>query len=379
MSAVFDAVLGRPHLNHLLESYAQQPVHAYLYLGPSGSQREAGAFATAAALLCEQGGCGTCTTCQRVLSRVHPDVLFLELEARVVSVEQLDSLLKFAEHRPLEGKALTVDQLREDLIPFADRRPLEGSRKVAIVPDISGIEDKAPIILKTLEEPYPGTFFILLTTELTPGMSTVASRCTTVQFPPVPEAELRRSLEGRGLSEEQLGEIVQASLGSLNRADLLADDPAFLARLALWRSAPERLDGSGAASAALARDLLAAIDESLEPLKARQERELAERDRAAEQFGNRSVESKKNMTDRHKRVIARFMNDELHAGLGVLARCYAEAALREDLETPHSQRLARQAASAVDVVTEAQQALSRNVGKPLVLGNLFSRIASSPA
>ena len=357
MSAVFDAVLGRPHLNHLLESYAQQPVHAYLYLGPSGSQRETAAFATAAALLCEQGGCGSCTTCQRVLGRVHPDVFFLELE----------------------GKALTVDQLREDLIPFADRRPLEGSRKVAIVPDISGIEDKAPIILKTLEEPYPGTFFILLTTELTPGMSTVASRCTTVQFPPVPEAELRRSLEGRGLSEEQLGEIVQASLGSLNRADLLADDPAFLARLALWRSAPERLDGSGAASAALARDLLAAIDESLEPLKARQERELAERDRAAEQFGNRSVESKKNMTDRHKRVIARFMNDELHAGLGVLARCYAEAALREDLETPHSQRLARQAASAVDVVTEAQQALSRNVGKPLVLGNLFSRIASSPA
>ena len=200
MSAVFDAVLGRPHLNHLLESYARQPVHAYLYLGPSGSQRETAAFATAAALLCEQGGCGSCTTCQRVLGRVHPDVFFLELE----------------------GKALSVEQLREHLIPFADRRPLEGSRKIAIVPDISGIEDKAPMILKTLEEPYPGTFFILLASELTPGMATIASRCTTVQFPPVPETALRRSLEGRGLSEEQLGEIVQASLGSLNRAELLS-------------------------------------------------------------------------------------------------------------------------------------------------------------
>lgn len=354
MSAVFDVVLGRPKLVEQLERHVAHPVHAYLYLGAPGSQREDAAFATAAALLCEHGGCGTCTTCQRVLSRVHPDIHFAELEGSEIKRDQLDAILSFADHRPLEG-----------------------SRQVAIVPDISGIEQLAPVILKTLEEPYPGTFFVLLATELTPGMSTIASRCTTVQFPPVPEAELRRLLEARGLAEDQVAEITQAALGSVTRASLLADDPAFLTRLELWRSAPERLDGSGAACAALAKEILTALDESLEPLKARQEAELERRDQDADRYGNRTVETKRNMVDRHKRVLRRYRTNELVAGLGVLQRRYAEQAMDVEPSSPPSLRLARQATAAVEAITQARSAITRNLTEHLVLESLFAKISSS--
>lgn len=357
MSGVFASLVGRPELVDLLERYARRPSHAFLYLGPRGSQRETAAFATAAALLCAEGGCGTCTTCQRVLRRVHPDVRYLELE----------------------GKAIKKDQVRELAQDFATHRPLEGTRQVAIVPDISGIEDEAPVILKTLEEPYPGTFFILLATELTPGMATIASRCTTVRFPPVPEAELVRLLGERGLPDDQVAEIAQASLGSVTRAGLLADDPAFLARLALWRSVPDRLDGSGSACAALAREVLAAIEQALEPLLARHARELEERLEAAERYGPRSVESKGSMEARHKRIERRYRTEDLVAGLGVLQRCYAQRALAADLGTPRGQRAAATAARVVDAVTEARLALNRNASELLLLESLFSKITTPTA
>lgn len=353
MSGVFDALLGRPQLNELLGRYAQHPVHAYLYLGPAGSQRETAAFASAAALLCEQGGCGTCTTCQRVLKRVHPDVHYVALEGSAIQRRQLDELLSFAEHRPLEG-----------------------SRQVAIVPDISGIENLAPVILKTLEEPYPGTFFILLATELTPGMATIASRCTTVQFPPVPEAELVRILEQRGLPAAQVAEVAQASLGSISRAELLVDDPNFLARLALWRSAPERLDGSGAACAALTAEILSSVDAALAPLQRRHAREQEERLEAAERYGSRTVETKRSMEDRHKRIERRYRNDELVAGLGVLQRRYAEQALAIDPSSQRSLRSARRAADAVAAITEARVALRRNATDFVLLDALFAKVSA---
>ena len=48
--------------------------HAWLFTGPPGSGRSNAAVAFAAALECEQAGCGQCHACHTVLAGSHADV-----------------------------------------------------------------------------------------------------------------------------------------------------------------------------------------------------------------------------------------------------------------------------------------------------------------
>ena len=76
MADVFSGILGQPKVRDYLRTSlnAGRITHAYLFSGPAGSNKTQAAFAFAAALLCEHGGCGQCDSCKRVLRHVHPDV-----------------------------------------------------------------------------------------------------------------------------------------------------------------------------------------------------------------------------------------------------------------------------------------------------------------
>jgi len=65
--------------------------HAYLFVGPAGSGKRTAALLLACALVCEDGGCGTCAACARVRRGAHPDVRVLAPEgASGYLVEQID-------------------------------------------------------------------------------------------------------------------------------------------------------------------------------------------------------------------------------------------------------------------------------------------------
>ena len=99
---------------------------------------------------------------------------------------------------PEEGKKFTADAASALLADCA-LKPLERDKKLFI---ISGFNEAAPIIqnklLKTLEEPYEGVYFLLGATSLAPVLDTVKSRVKTLTVPPFSESEIFSALERKG-------------------------------------------------------------------------------------------------------------------------------------------------------------------------------------
>jgi DNA polymerase-3 subunit delta' len=341
-------VFGQEAATAALRAAAGAPVHAYLFVGPAGVGRRTAARQFAAALLCLAGAGDDCEVCRRVLEGVHPDVAVYERE----------------------GARLSIGDCRE-ITRLALRSSAEGGRKVIVIPDLDLAAQVAPALLKTLEEPPAGTVFIGLAEHVPPELSTIASRCVRVDFRPLPESVLAAALEADGVDAATAAEAASGSGGSLERARLLASDPGFAARRALWHNVPDRLDGTGTAVAALADELLASADELLEPLRARQQAEADELEARAERYGERGS-GRKELGDRHKREQRRVRMDELRAGLATLAGAY-----RDRLVAAADGAGGRRALAALDALAAANDALERNPNEALLVQSLLVRLTEA--
>ena len=123
MSDAFDAVVGQPGVVAQLRAAAVSPVHAYLLVGPEGAGARAAAVAFSAALLCPNGGDGTCRDCRLALAGEHPDALT---------------------YAP-EGAFLRVGDA-EEIVRLALRSPMEGTRKVLILTELHRIQSAGPAL-----------------------------------------------------------------------------------------------------------------------------------------------------------------------------------------------------------------------------------------
>jgi DNA polymerase-3 subunit delta' len=226
-------VVGQDRALAQLRAASRAPVHAYLLVGPPGSGKRAAALGFAAALLCADGGCGICSTCRRVAHGSHPDVTVVE---RV-------------------GPRIYVDQAKE-IARTALLSPLEGTRRVLVLVDFHLVQDAAPALLKTIEEPPPGTVFVVLADYVPPELVTIASRCVRLDFDLVPEERIVDALVADGVAREVAQDAARAAGGRVDRARLLAADPDVGARRAAWEAVPARLDGTGATAAIVAGELL---------------------------------------------------------------------------------------------------------------------------
>ncbi|MFL6098720.1 MAG: DNA polymerase III subunit delta' [Actinomycetales bacterium] len=129
--------------------------HAWLFTGPPGSGRSVAARAFAAALQCPKGGCGQCHECRTALGGSHADV-------SVVATELL---------------SIKTEQARE-LVQLAARRPTLGRWRVIIIEDADRLtETAADVLLKAIEEPPPGTVWMLCAPSLEDVIVTIRSRC----------------------------------------------------------------------------------------------------------------------------------------------------------------------------------------------------------
>ncbi|MGH9088938.1 MAG: DNA polymerase III subunit delta' [Acidimicrobiales bacterium] len=348
-ASLFAGVVGQPAAVTALRAAARHPVHAYLFRGAPGTGSREAARAFAAALLCPSGGCGACDVCRQALAGTHPDLVVVERT----------------------GASLGVDDARR-LVGLAQRRPFEADRQVLVVTDVHLATRSAPALLKTVEEPPQSTVFVLLADDLPPELVTVASRCVEVPFPPVPQAAAVAWLVARGTTTDRARLLAEGAGGDIDRARLLAEDTGFADRSALWRTVPSGLDGHGAAAGALARELLAAVDGALGPLRARHAEELAALATDAETLGDRGVPSSKEVADRQHREERRWRADELRAGLGMLARAYRQR--MADLAASGAPDELRGYGEAVDLVTETAAALRRNPNETLLLESLLVRL-----
>jgi DNA polymerase-3 subunit delta' len=357
---LFSEVVGQPAAVAQLVTAAARPVHAYLLQGPPGSGKRAAAAAFAAALLCPSGGCGVCDTCRRVMAGTHPDVIVVERA----------------------GASLDVDAARS-VVARAQRRPFEADRQVVVIPDVHLADRAAPALLKTLEEPPPSTVFVLLAEDMPPSLATVASRCATIAFLPLSESTVASWLVTRGIDEDRALAVAVASGGRLDRARLLAEDPAFEERRHRWRSVPQRLDGTGAAAAQVAADLLSLTGEALGPLREQHAAERADMEARAEATGTTVATPRRQLEERHRREERRWQTDELRVGLAALAGVYRDRLLAsvgagDDESSPGSvARTAeeRRAARHERAIGECSVGLDRNAQEGLLMEALMVELS----
>ena len=366
MTDLYDTVIGQPRAVTALRAAASRPVHAYLLVGPAGTGKAAAATGFAAALLCPTAGNHTtaelCDSCRRVLGGVHPDVIVVERE----------------------GASIGMAAARE-VIRTAHMSPVEGDRKVIVLHDFHLVRDTGPALLKTLEEPPATTVFVVLAEYLPRELLTIASRCVQIGFDPLSPGQVRDALVVAGVAPERAAALAEASGGRLERARLLAADPRFEARRQAWHDIPSKLDGSGATAARLADELVGLLDESVGPLKARQDTEregLVERNaRNAEVVaGGRAAKGRARATkailnagvaeleERHRREQRRQRTDELRTGLAILAAAY-----RERLAGSGRRDTAIAAVGAIDRTVKS---LEFNPGELLALQALLARLGS---
>jgi DNA polymerase-3 subunit delta' len=182
--------------------------HALVFTGPRGVGKCTTALLCAAALLCPGGEPDACASCLKVARGVHPDLHLLEAEGNQILIDQV---------RDLEG------ELRI--------KPKESRRKVAIIDEAGTMnQEAANAFLKTLEEPPPETFIILVVESREALLETVASRCHEVRFSALGKRDIEAFLTNKeGLEELEAERLARLSGGIFGRALLWARNPELAA------------------------------------------------------------------------------------------------------------------------------------------------------
>jgi DNA polymerase-3 subunit delta' len=209
--------------------------HALLVHGPRGIGKHALALHFAQALLCETPredglACGTCAGCRYAVAGQHPDLMRLEL------------LVVDPEEDTLEAvDSIGVDRVRS-LTEFVHLTSHRQRAKVAVIAPAERMNPAAAnALLKTLEEPPPGTFLILVSDQPGRVPATLRSRCRLLAAPMPTWAAACAWLAEKGVKAPQLV-LAQAS-GAPLRAAAQAD-PAVQEERRAWvaaLTAPETL------------------------------------------------------------------------------------------------------------------------------------------
>jgi len=346
---VLHSLAGQEQAVAELRAALTAPVHAYLFVGPPGSGKKAAAQAFAAGVLCASGGCATCDVCARVTSGAHPDVVLVERDGASISV----------------GTAREIRRL-------ALRTPNEGGRKVLTLDEFHLVSrEAASTLLKVVEEPPPRTVFVILAEHVPAELVTIASRCVRIEFRALRPEEISALLVTEGIDSSVAALAAAAAGGRLDRARLLAVDAGFASRQDRWRSAPGRLDGTGASVATVVAELIDMLaSAAVEPLKARHGVELAELDERVQRTGERGS-GRKEIESRHKRELKRLRTDELRFGLSVLSGAYRDAALGSATAGPDCNRHTVGCLEAVDTIQAAADSLEHNPAEALLLQALL--------
>jgi len=181
-------------------SESQEMTHAWLFTGPPGSGRSNAATAFAAALVCSEGGCGTCIDCATVKGGTHADVEWMRTE----------------------GLSIKIDEIRE-LVLRASWSPSVANFRVVIIEDADRLtESAANALLKAIEEPNQQTVWLLCAPSTTDVLPTIRSRTRAVLLRTPSISAVANLLTTEGISPALAHFAASASQGHVGRARYLA-------------------------------------------------------------------------------------------------------------------------------------------------------------
>lgn len=351
-----DQILGQDRAITTLQSAlrADRVHHAWIFAGPLGVGKCTTALAFAAILLDPNAGpnlAGQFDTdpdgevASLVRRGAHPDLHLIQKELAAISAE---STL-----RSRKQISIPIDLIRERMVggvadsgkfydAIAWQRPTMGKAKVFIIDEAELLAGPAQnAILKTLEEPPPDTYIILVTSSEDRLLPTIRSRAQRALFAPLDTQSMRAWLDQSDLapSPPQQQWIERYAQGSPGRATI-----ALQTGIHEWAqfvepiAHPRRFDA--AAPEALAKQI--------------------------EEWAKEWVKLNPNASKEAANKAA--MN---HA-LAMLAESQ-RAALREASTPEQAQRAAR----AVELIARAESHARQNVNLKFVMENLAASIATN--
>ncbi len=155
--------------------------HAWILAGPQGIGKGQFARAAAAELVADPD------SPQPPWDR-HADIILLDPLPANETEEA-----KRAEGKPYQTKRnIAIDQVRR-MQQRLTTRPTLGSRRAIIIDAADDLEKSAfNALLKSLEEPPIGTFFLLVSHRPARLPATIRSRCRNLRFAPLADAELEK-------------------------------------------------------------------------------------------------------------------------------------------------------------------------------------------
>ncbi len=215
--------------------------HTWIFAGPLGVGKFTLAVALAKAMLCDrpqqatnQNGaapllptlppdfhlrqaCGTCDSCRAVEARSHPDLHIITKE-----------LIRYHDKSgKSKGTTLSIDVIRGEITGNSDeqveakiyKKSFRGRGKWFIIDEADLMQLPAQnSLLKTLEEPPPESYLVMITTSPQELLPTIRSRSQIVLFNELPAQVLVESLIGCGLTNDDAQLMARLAHGSLGRA-----------------------------------------------------------------------------------------------------------------------------------------------------------------
>jgi DNA polymerase-3 subunit delta' len=352
MSALAESAVHQPRVQMALSvALKAGPSHAYLFRGPRGAGKRAAARAFAAEILA-----GAAEDAEDARRRAlldpspHPDLVWLAP--------------KGAQHM--------VEEVREQVIRASAYRPYEGGKRVFVIEAAEALRDESQnALLKTLEEPPGFVHLILLSSEPSALLETIASRCQPVDFVPLPPEAVEAMLrDGAGEHTEEIVAAARLSAGDVELARfLLAEQGRGLREQAIamdWGAILKTAEKAGEEAESAARE---ALEDERDAGVKRSARDIAD---AAKRAGRRR---RTELLDLGLRLAAAWFRDLAATASGAVDVAYNRDRLGQ-LRARAAGLGPNDPRRAVELVEDTRRRLDLNVSEELALEALSFRLAA---
>lgn len=175
---LFDDLVGQETITRTIKNAITlgRIPHALLFTGTRGVGKTTTARIFAKALNCEKGPtttpCGVCSNCVEITQGTNVDVYEID-GASNTSVDDVRSLKENVQYAPSKSKF-----------------------KIYIIDEVHMLSTSAfNALLKTLEEPPPGVYFVFATTESHKIPDTILSRCQRYDFRQITDEQVEKHLK----------------------------------------------------------------------------------------------------------------------------------------------------------------------------------------
>ncbi|GBD33829.1 DNA polymerase III subunit tau [bacterium HR34] len=166
--------------------------HAFLFLGPSNIGKTTVAKFFAKKILCLQNKNNSCNclSCESFQRSLHPDFFIIDAETEI-KIRDIKEIESFLSTKPYISKNKVVILANADLMNFFAQNAF----------------------LKTLEEPPQNSTIILTASDINKFLPTVLSRLLKIKFYLVDDNDIKKSLDLKNLSKEDVNFVFKMAGG----------------------------------------------------------------------------------------------------------------------------------------------------------------------